>query len=38
MNQIIFSSLQCVSKKDTPLNNSFFYNGVDSSGLVDKIG
>lgn len=30
--------LQAVSKKDTPHNNFFFYNGVNGNGMVDKIG
>ncbi|KAH3844301.1 SUMO-activating enzyme subunit 1-like [Dreissena polymorpha] len=30
--------IKAVSQKDTPHNNFFFYNGVEGSGLVDKIG
>ena len=30
--------IKAVSQKDAPHNNFFFYNGVDGSGLVDKIG
>lgn len=30
--------IKAVSHKDAPHNNFFFYNGVEGSGLVDKIG
>ncbi|KAL4238462.1 SUMO-activating enzyme subunit 1 [Mactra antiquata] len=30
--------IKAVSHKDPPHNNFFFYNGVEGSGLVDKIG
>ncbi|XP_041352453.1 SUMO-activating enzyme subunit 1-like [Gigantopelta aegis] len=30
--------IKAVSQKDQPHNNFFFYNGVDGSGMVDKIG
>ena len=29
--------IKSVSKKDTPHNNFFFYNGIDGSGMVDYI-
>ncbi|KAK3094094.1 hypothetical protein FSP39_024077 [Pinctada imbricata] len=30
--------IKAVSQRDQPHNNFFFYNGVEGSGLVDKIG
>ena len=30
--------IKAVSKKDEPHNNFFFYNGVDSSAIIEKIG
>jgi len=30
--------IKAVSQRDAPHNNFFFYNGIESSGLVDRIG
>lgn len=30
--------IKAVSQKDAPHNNFFFFSGLDSTGLVDRIG
>ena len=30
--------IKAVSQRDVPHNNFFFYNGLETSGMVDRIG
>ena len=38
VSQLKLHFLQAVSQKDTPHNNFFFFDGVEGSGMVDRIG